>query len=68
MKEEMKRFIATRPEFNRRALARAVNWSPSSFHLWMTNQRPIPTEKATALADVLKKYGFIFKPSGNVDY
>lgn len=51
-------FIKARPEFNRRALARRIDWNPTSMHLWLTYKRPIPARKAERLAEVLSDYGF----------
>ncbi len=54
----MKDWIKQRSALNYRELAKLIYWSPSSFHQWINDKRPIPEEKAKLLADVLKDYGF----------
>ena len=54
----MKEWIKQRSALNHRELAKLIEWSPSSFHQWLNNKRPIPEEKANLLANVLKEYGF----------
>ena len=54
----MKEWIKTRSALNHRELAKIIDWSPSSFHQWLNDKRPIPEVKAKLLADVLKDYGF----------
>jgi len=54
----MKEWIKARSALNHRELAKLIDWSPSSFHQWLNDKRPIPEEKEKLLADVLKEYGF----------
>ena len=54
----MKDWIKKRSALNHRELAKLIEWSPSSFHQWLNDKRPIPEGKAKLLADVLKEYGF----------
>ena len=54
----MKKWIKSKSALNHRELAKLIDWSPSSFHQWLNDKRPIPEEKAKLLADVLKGYGF----------
>jgi len=54
----MKDWIKTRSALNHRELANLIDWSPSSFHQWLNDKRPIPKEKAKLLTNVLKEYGF----------
>lgn len=54
----MKEWIKKRSALNHRELAKLIDWSPSSFHQWLNDKRPIPEEKAKLLADVLSEYGF----------
>lgn len=54
----MKEWIKQRSALNHRELAKLTDWSPSSFHQWLNDKRPIPEEKAKLLANVLSEYGF----------
>jgi len=54
----MKEWMKNRSALNHRELAKLIDWSPSSFHQWINDKRPIPEKKAKLLADVLKEYGF----------
>ena len=54
----MKEWIKQRSALNHRELAKIIDWSPSSFHQWLNDKRPIPEVKAKLLANVLKEYGF----------
>jgi DNA-binding transcriptional regulator YdaS (Cro superfamily) len=54
----IKGFIKQRSALNHRKLAKLIDWSPSSFHQWLNDIRPIPEEKAKLLTSVLKEYGF----------
>ena len=54
----MKDWIKQRSALNHRELAKLIKWSPSSFHQWLKDKRPIPEEKAKLLANVLREYGF----------
>ena len=54
----MKDFIKSRTALNHRELCKIIDWSPSSFHQWLNDKRPIPKEKAKLLANVLEEYGF----------
>jgi len=55
---KIKEFILSRTALNHRELCKLIDWSPSSFHQWLNDKRPIPEEKAKLLADVLSEYGF----------
>lgn len=61
---KIKEFILSRTAFNHRELCKLIDWSPSSFHQWLNDKRPIPEVKAKLLADVLSEYGF----EGNIEY
>ena len=54
----MREWIKEHSALNHRELCKLIDWSPSSFHQWLNNKRPIPAEKAKLLAEVLKEYGF----------
>ena len=54
----LKKWIKDRSALNRRDLAKQIKWSPSSFHQWLNDKRPIPEEKEKLLSDVLSEYGF----------
>jgi phage antirepressor YoqD-like protein len=45
----LKEYIKARSAFNLRELAKLIDWSPSSFHQWLNDKRPIPGEKAKLL-------------------
>ena len=55
---DLKSFLKQRTALNHRELCKLIDWSPSSFHQWLNDKRPIPEEKAKLLANVLKEYGF----------
>lgn len=59
--DSMTYFIKQRSALNHRELAKLIEWSPSSFHQWLKGKRPIPDEKAKLLAEVLFKYGYMYK-------
>jgi len=54
----MKEWIKKRSALNHRELAKLIDWSPSSFHQWLNDKRPIPEVKSKLLAEVLLEYGF----------
>jgi len=54
----MREWIKEHSALNHRELCKLIEWSPSSFHQWLNDKRPIPEEKANLLADVLSEYGY----------
>jgi len=57
-KEELKQFLKDRPELNRRALGRLIDWHHSCFNGWMKASGVLTDEKAELLSKELERFGY----------
>lgn len=64
LENEVKEFILANPVLNHREIVRSIQWSPSSFSLWLNSEsknkpKPIPVEKLRKLKEFLEVYGLV---------